>query len=105
MNAELQYAVTEVSSSPQETSAIPGGREIKMGNALKDIQGKNFVIVASELVPTLESKWGVKLAIKKKFPGSALENCRSVIVSYGIGILSFRIILNLIRQLFIISLI
>ncbi|KMZ59640.1 Isoleucine--tRNA ligase [Zostera marina] len=78
LNAELQYAVTEVSSSPQETSAIPGGREIKMGNVLKDIQGKKFVIVASELVPTLESKWGVKLAIKKKFPGSALENCRYI---------------------------
>jgi len=37
---------------------------------------KPFLIVASELVPSLEAKWGVKLVVKKKQLGSELENYR-----------------------------
>lgn len=32
--------------------------------------------MASNLISTLETKWGVKLVVQKSFPGSALEHCR-----------------------------
>ncbi|RLM80431.1 isoleucine--tRNA ligase, chloroplastic/mitochondrial [Panicum miliaceum] len=60
VNPELAYAVAEV------------------GSVLSSEKGKLFVIVASDLVTTLESKWGVKLVVQKSFPGSALEHCRYV---------------------------
>lgn len=73
VNAELLYAVTEVDSLG-DVSTPP--RTGNLGIVLESAQRKPFLIVASELVPTLQSKWGVKLSVKKTFLGSALENCR-----------------------------
>ncbi|XP_020110492.1 isoleucine--tRNA ligase, chloroplastic/mitochondrial isoform X2 [Ananas comosus] len=76
VNSGLEYVVAELHASVEDTLATSGGKQIKRGNALKVGENKLFVIVASELVSRLESKWGVKLSIRKTFPGSALENCR-----------------------------
>lgn len=54
---------------------IPENKERKIGNVLKE-QKKLFIIVASDLVPTLQAKWGTKLVVKKTLSGSDLENCR-----------------------------
>eukprot|EP00262_Sarcandra_glabra_P011763 TRINITY_DN2896_c0_g2_i1.p1 TRINITY_DN2896_c0_g2~~TRINITY_DN2896_c0_g2_i1.p1 ORF type:complete len:1114 (-),score=229.52 TRINITY_DN2896_c0_g2_i1:171-3194(-) len=78
VNAELLYAVVEVQSLDEDISTSPGSRKIKWGNILKSGQRKPFLIVASELVPTLQSKWGVRLTVKKTLLGSALENCRYI---------------------------
>ena len=77
MNPELAYAVAEVQSVLLSESTS-GGKQKKVGSVLSSKKGKLFVIVASDLVTTLESKWGVKLVVQKSFPGSALEHCRSV---------------------------
>lgn len=52
-----------------------GNKKRRIGSVLRE-QKKPFLIVASDLVPTLEVKWGVKLVIKKTLSGSDLENCR-----------------------------
>eukprot|EP00268_Persea_americana_P043047 TRINITY_DN4314_c0_g1_i1.p1 TRINITY_DN4314_c0_g1~~TRINITY_DN4314_c0_g1_i1.p1 ORF type:complete len:1095 (-),score=214.02 TRINITY_DN4314_c0_g1_i1:857-4141(-) len=75
VNAELLYAVTEVDSLG-DVSTPP--RTGNLGIVLESAQRKPFLIVASELVLTLQSKWGVKLSVKKTFLGSALENCRYI---------------------------
>lgn len=77
MNPELAYAVAEVHSVPISESTS-GGKQRKVGSILSAEKGKLFVIVASDLVTTLESKWGVKLVVHKSFPGSALEHSRFV---------------------------
>lgn len=77
MNPKLIYAVAEV-QSVFESESTSGGKQRKVGNILSSEKGKLFVIVASDLITTLESKWGVKLVVHKSFPGSALEHCRSV---------------------------
>uniref|UniRef100_A0A1D1YWT0 isoleucine--tRNA ligase n=1 Tax=Anthurium amnicola TaxID=1678845 RepID=A0A1D1YWT0_9ARAE len=77
VNPQLTYVVVEVQSVPTELSTSYEGR-LKVGNVLKNSNGKLFLVVASELVPALESKWGVKLAVKKSFLGSALESCRYI---------------------------
>lgn len=46
-----------------------------VGNFLKE-QENSFLIVAEDLVSTLEAKWGVELVVKKLLLGSDLENCR-----------------------------
>ncbi|KAM7280252.1 hypothetical protein ACFE04_007386 [Oxalis oulophora] len=38
---------------------------------------------ASDLVPTLEAKWGVKLVVRKTLTGADLENCRKCPVVIG----------------------
>lgn len=75
MNAKLQYAIVEVQSLSGDVSLSAGNKKQRLGNILKESK-KPFLIVASELVPTLEAKWGVKLIIKKILSGSDLENCR-----------------------------
>ncbi|TKW41867.1 hypothetical protein SEVIR_1G346000v4 [Setaria viridis] len=77
VNPELAYAVAEVHSVPISESTS-GGKQRKVGSILSAEKVKLFVIVASDLVTTLESKWGVKLVVHKSFPGSALEHCRYV---------------------------
>ena len=47
----------------------------RLGSVMKEDK-KPLLIVALDLVPTLEAKWGVKLAIRKTLLGSDLENCR-----------------------------
>lgn len=76
VNPELLYVVAEVQSVLEDVSKSHEGKQINLGRILTNGERKLFIIVASELIPTLESKWGVKLLITKTFPGSALENCR-----------------------------
>ncbi|XP_051192235.1 isoleucine--tRNA ligase, chloroplastic/mitochondrial [Lolium perenne] len=77
VNPELSYAVIEVQSVLESESAS-GGKQRKLGSILSSGNEKPFIIVASDLVSVLESKWGVKLAIRKSFPGSVLEHCRYI---------------------------
>ncbi|KAK8941569.1 Valine--tRNA ligase [Platanthera guangdongensis] len=67
--------VVEVHSVLEETAVSPA-KQSRLGGILNNGENKPFIIVASDLVPTLESKWGVKLIIKNTFLGKALENCR-----------------------------
>lgn len=76
VNPELMYAVVEVQSVLEDASRSPAGKQVNLGRILKNIERKPFLIVASDLILTLESKWGVKLLVRKTFLGSALENCR-----------------------------
>lgn len=78
VNPKLLYAVAEFHSIPKDTAVLSKEKQANLGSALKVGQTKPFVIVASELVSTLETKWGVKLVVKKTFLGSALENCRYI---------------------------
>jgi isoleucyl-tRNA synthetase len=68
VNAKLIYAIVEVQSLSKDVS-------LSTGNFLKE-EKKPFLIVASDLVPTLEAKWGLKLVVRKRVSGSDLENCR-----------------------------
>ncbi|KAK4586714.1 hypothetical protein RGQ29_023756 [Quercus rubra] len=77
VNAKLQYAIVEVQSLSGDVSLSAGNKKQRLGNILKESK-KPFLIVASDLVPTLEAKWGVKLIIKKILSGSDLENCRYI---------------------------
>jgi len=75
VNPKLEYAVVEIQSL-LETDPASGGKKKKgLGLVLEDAK-KPFLIVASELVPSLEAKWGVKLVVKTKQLGSELENYR-----------------------------
>ncbi|XP_015573355.1 isoleucine--tRNA ligase, chloroplastic/mitochondrial [Ricinus communis] len=76
VNSKLQYAVVEVQSL-EDASTSPGNKKRRFGNVLRE-QKKLFLIVASDLMPTLEAKWSVKLVIKKTLSGSDLENCRYI---------------------------
>ncbi|KAL5701234.1 isoleucine--tRNA ligase [Ranunculus cassubicifolius] len=78
VNAKLQYSVTEVHSLFEGVSSSAGSGKGIVGSLLKSDQRKPFLIVASDLVPKLESKWGIKLTVKKTFLGSDLENCRYI---------------------------
>ncbi|XP_044404592.1 isoleucine--tRNA ligase, chloroplastic/mitochondrial isoform X2 [Triticum aestivum] len=75
VNPELSYAVVEL-QSVLESESTSGGKQQKLGSILSSGIEKPFIIVASDLVSVLESKWGVKLVIRKSFPGSVLEHCR-----------------------------
>ncbi|KAF3535946.1 hypothetical protein F2Q69_00024757 [Brassica cretica] len=75
VNAKLQYSVVEVQSSSEDESASTSNKKKMVGKVLKN-QQKLFVIVATDLVPALEAKWGVKLIITKTFLGSDLEGFR-----------------------------
>ncbi|KAL7582373.1 hypothetical protein Lser_V15G46065 [Lactuca serriola] len=75
VNSKLQYAIVEVQSpSPDVTSSSEDGKK-RIGSVLKGSKIP-FFIVALDLLSTLESKWNVKLAVKKTVFGSDLENCR-----------------------------
>ncbi|XP_047310056.1 isoleucine--tRNA ligase, chloroplastic/mitochondrial [Impatiens glandulifera] len=77
VNSKLQYAVVEVLPPSGDVSTSPGEGKKRLGNILKE-QKIPFLIVASELVPTLEAKWGTKLVVKKLMMGSDLENYRYI---------------------------
>ncbi|WJZ86927.1 hypothetical protein VitviT2T_006340 [Vitis vinifera] len=77
VNAKLQYSVVEVHSPLEDVSKSKQNEKGRLGNALKE-QKNLFLVVASDLVPTLEAKWGLKLVIKKTLLGSDLENCRYI---------------------------
>lgn len=81
VNDQLTYAVVEIQPSApvegeSETSKTGKGKA-RSGSALESPQVK-FVIVAADLVPALQTKWGVSLEVKGTFPGSALEHSRFV---------------------------
>lgn len=75
VNAKLQYAVVEVRSLLPGDSSSPDKAKKKIGNVLLE-QKKLFLVVALDLVKTLQDKFGVNLIVKKTFLGSELENCR-----------------------------
>lgn len=75
VNAKLHYAIVELLAPSEDVSFLAGNKKKKPGNILKE-EKRPFLVVASDLVPTLEAKWGVKLVVKKKLLGSELENCR-----------------------------
>ncbi|KAL2464054.1 tRNA synthetase class I family protein [Forsythia ovata] len=77
VNSKLQYAVVEVHSDSVDISTPTVDGKKKLGNVLKQHE-KLLLIVALDLVPTLEAKWGKKLVVKKTIMGSQLENCRYV---------------------------
>ncbi|KAK1417856.1 hypothetical protein QVD17_26990 [Tagetes erecta] len=75
VNSKLQYAIVEVQPiSPGAASSSEDDKR-RFGNVLKGNETQ-FFIVAVDLVPTLESKWNVKLVVRKTVLGSDLENCR-----------------------------
>ena len=78
VNAKLQYSVIEVHSPLEDVSMPKQSEKGRLGNVLKE-QKNLFLVVASDLVPTLEAKWGLKLVIKKTVLGSDLENCRLLV--------------------------
>ncbi|GMP76563.1 hypothetical protein CsSME_00033176 [Camellia sinensis var. sinensis] len=75
VNSKLQYAVVEVHALLGDASTSPGDRKKRLGNVLKE-QNKPFLIIASDLLSTLEAKWGTKLVVKKILMGSDLEHCK-----------------------------
>lgn len=75
MNPKLEYAVVEIKSLPEPDPSSGGNKKKGLGLVLKD-EKLPFLIVASELVPSLEAKWGVKLVVKTRQLGSELENYR-----------------------------
>ncbi|KAB1213992.1 Isoleucine--tRNA ligase [Morella rubra] len=77
VNAKLQYAIVEVHSLSENVSLSAETKKRKFGNVLKESK-KLFLIVASDLVLTLEAKWGMKLIIRRTLSGSDLENCRYI---------------------------
>ncbi|GFP83460.1 isoleucine--tRNA ligase [Phtheirospermum japonicum] len=78
INPKLQYAVVEVDSSSEDLTSSPVVKEKKrLGNILKE-HAKPYLVVALDLVSTLEEKWGVKLIVKTTLTGSELEHCRYV---------------------------
>ncbi|KAH6816637.1 tRNA synthetase class I L [Perilla frutescens var. frutescens] len=76
VNSKLQYAVVEVHSNSLDTTVSSGDKEKRLGNVLKN--DNLHLLVALDLVPTLEAKWGVKLTVKATLTGTELENCRYV---------------------------
>ncbi|KAK6161156.1 hypothetical protein DH2020_004537 [Rehmannia glutinosa] len=77
VNSKLQYAVVEVDSNSVDINASSVDKEKRLGNVLKE-HAKLHLVVALDLVPTLEAKWGVKLIVKTTLTGAELENCRYV---------------------------
>ncbi|KAG4129432.1 hypothetical protein ERO13_D09G080700v2 [Gossypium hirsutum] len=77
VNAKLQYAVVEAKSLSEDVHPSAGNKKKRLGNIVTEPK-MPFFIVASDLVPTLEAKWGIKLIVKKTLSGSDLENCRYV---------------------------
>ncbi|KAI8006474.1 hypothetical protein LOK49_LG07G01425 [Camellia lanceoleosa] len=77
VNSKLQYAVVEVHALLGDASTSSGDRKKRLGNVLKE-QNKPFLIIASDLLSTLEAKLGTKLVVKKILMGSDLEHYRYI---------------------------
>lgn len=78
LNGKLQYAIVEVHSTVEDISAVQGDKRLRTGNVLNG-ETPLFVIVALDLVATLQKKWGKQLSVKKVLLGSDLENSRSAV--------------------------
>ena len=85
VNDQLIYAVVEIQPSTvseEESEASKNGKgKARSGSALQSPQTKN-VIIAADLVPALQAKWGVSLEVKGTFPGSALEHSRFILHTF-----------------------
>ncbi|XP_073143957.1 isoleucine--tRNA ligase, chloroplastic/mitochondrial isoform X1 [Henckelia pumila] len=77
VNSKLQYAVVEVHFASGDVSTSSADKEKKFGNVFKN-RDKQFLVVALDLVPTLEAKWGVKLNVHATITGAELESCKYV---------------------------
>lgn len=77
VNAKLQYAIVELQTLSEDSSLSAGNKKRQLGNFLKE-EKKPYLIVALDLVPTLEAKWSVKLIIRKTLSGSDIENSRYI---------------------------
>ncbi|CAN6468330.1 unnamed protein product [Victoria cruziana] len=76
VNPVLQYAIAKVHPLVEDDTSKASNTTL--AKSLRGGHQKLFVIVASDLVSTLESKWGVKLTVIKTLLGSVLENCRYI---------------------------
>lgn len=77
VNAKLQYAIVELQTLSEDSSLSAGNKKRQLGNFLKE-EKMPCLIVALDLVPTLEAKWSVKLIIRKTLSGSDIENSRYI---------------------------
>lgn len=81
VNDQLTYAVVEIQpsgTSEEESGATKTGKgKRRVGAALEKPQVK-YLILAADLVPALQAKWGVSLEVKGTCLGSALEHCRYI---------------------------
>ncbi|KAH9605152.1 hypothetical protein KSS87_019895 [Heliosperma pusillum] len=75
VNAKLKYSVVELLSPLEDVSVSSANTKRRIGSIFGELK-KPYVIVASDLVPTLEAKWGIKLLIKRSFLGSDIEHCK-----------------------------
>lgn len=86
VNDQLTYAVVEIQqsgTSEEESDATKTGKgKRRVGAALEKPQVK-YLIVAADLVPALQAKWGVTLEVKGTCLGSALEHCRYTFPQYS----------------------
>lgn len=78
VNPELLYAVVEVQHVLEDASTSSNGKLLNLGKIITSGNRKLFLIVASDLIQTLESKLHLKLSPRKTFLGSVLENCRYI---------------------------
>ncbi|KAL2938457.1 Isoleucine--tRNA ligase chloroplastic/mitochondrial [Bienertia sinuspersici] len=75
VNAKLNYAVVELLPPEEAVLVSPANGKRRYGRILGELK-KPYIIVASDLVETLETKWGMKLLVKRTLLGSDLENCK-----------------------------
>ncbi|KAL2938458.1 Isoleucine--tRNA ligase chloroplastic/mitochondrial [Bienertia sinuspersici] len=75
VNAKLNYAVVELLPPEEAVLVSPANGKRRYGRILGELKKPN-IIVASDLVETLETKWGMKLLVKRTLLGSDLENCK-----------------------------
>ncbi|CAM6086341.1 unnamed protein product [Calypogeia fissa] len=79
INDKLTYAVVEVKPISSDEAVNPslktGSGSKRLGSGLESPQVR-YLVVAADLVATLQEKWKVALEVKGTFPGSALENSR-----------------------------
>lgn len=79
VNDKLTYAIVELKpqSIDNAESSVPktGHGKPRLGSGLERPQVR-YLVVAADLVSTLQEKWKVALDVKGTFPGSALEHSR-----------------------------
>ncbi|XP_021853379.1 isoleucine--tRNA ligase, chloroplastic/mitochondrial isoform X1 [Spinacia oleracea] len=75
VNAKLNYSVVELLLPEEAVLVSPSNGKKRFGRILGELK-KPYLLVATDLVETLEEKWGVKLLVKRTFLGSDIENCK-----------------------------
>ncbi|GLJ53792.1 hypothetical protein SUGI_1148040 [Cryptomeria japonica] len=69
VNGQLLYAVVKVRAKSSIDTLTTGAKKLVF-------ESSQHIIVAADLVSTLQLKWGVELEVLGTFRGSELENCR-----------------------------